>query len=213
MTKDIVQIRRALISVFDKSGLADLLKRLDPDKRGIELLSSGGTAKAISGMGYRVIEVSTYTGYPESPQGLVKTLHPKIHGGLLLDPENREHLEYMIAQGIPPIDIVINNLYPFQKKVADPKASLEDIRENIDIGGPAMIRAGAKNYGRVAVLINWTDAEAIRVDGDRAFTTFNDRKRLSEKAFGHTSEYDAAIREFLKSTPDEKMAEFYLGGK
>jgi phosphoribosylaminoimidazolecarboxamide formyltransferase/IMP cyclohydrolase len=217
MTNDRVEIRRALISVSDKSGLADLLKKLDPKRRGIELLSSGGTAKEVAKLGYDVVEVGSYTGYPESPGGYVKTLHPKIHGGMLLDPEQPPHLGYMHQQGIHPIDLVVVNLYPFAKTVADPTKTMEDARENEDIGGPAMIRSAAKGFRRVAILTDWTDIALLRelesAEPESGIgTDLTARTELMKKAWEHTAGYDAAISKYWREKPTGEIVAFYLGG-
>ena len=210
MAQDRVDIRRALISVWDKSGLEEFLKRLDPQRRHIQIISSGGTAGAINKLGYHAIEISEYTGYPESPGGYVKTLHPKVHGGLLLDHDNERHLGYMQQQGIKPIDLVVVNLYPFSAAVTRKDSTLTDARENIDIGGPTMVRSGAKNFQRVAVLTNWKDANRIQTEPDHAYTTLVDRVSLMKKAFAHTGEYDGAIDAYFHKQPDEAIAQHFL---
>ncbi|HSU72667.1 MAG TPA: IMP cyclohydrolase [Candidatus Binatia bacterium] len=206
--EDVVAIKRALISVYDKSGLTGFLQLLNPKGRDIELISSGGTAKEIAKLGYTVMDAGTYTGYPESPGGLVKTLQPKIHGGILLDPSQPDHKAYMDKQGIPPIDLVVVNLYPFQE-VVNSGADFEKIRENIDIGGPTMVRAAAKNFKRVAVLVNWKDASAVASKGS---TTLADRVRLMQHAFEHTRDYENAIDAFMYKQVPEVVAQKYLGG-
>ena len=212
-----VRIQRALISVFDKSGLAELLKKLDPQTRGIELLSTGGTAKKIAELGYAVRDVSDYTGLPESPDDLVKTLHPRVHGSLLMDPSMPAHEKYMQEQGILPTDLMVGNLYPFQTAVAKPGATFEDAKKNIDIGGPAMIRAAAKGFKRVAVLVDWKDLELITEhetpEGKVLGTKLADRFRLMQRAFAHTAEYDTAISCHLYEQHPEKVAQFYLEGQ
>ena len=146
-------IKRALISVYDKSGLQELVEALG--EYGVEIVSSGGTARRIRELGYRkLVEVSDYTGHPESPGGLVKTLHPKVHGGLLLNREDKTHAKWMDENNVKPIDIVVSNLYPFEK-VVEGGADLETAAENIDIGGPSMTRSAAKAallYDRVAIV-------------------------------------------------------------
>ena len=135
-------IKRAIISVYDKSGLEELVESLE--RYSVQIISSGGTARKIKETGYtNLTEVSTYTGHPESPGGLVKTLHPKVHGGLLLDIEDFEHAEWMNENSVKPIDLVVSNLYPFEK-VAETSPSLKKAADNIDIGGPSMTRSAAK---------------------------------------------------------------------
>ncbi|MFZ3088764.1 MAG: bifunctional phosphoribosylaminoimidazolecarboxamide formyltransferase/IMP cyclohydrolase, partial [Methylotenera sp.] len=146
-------IKRALISVSDKTGIIDFAKNLSA--LGVEILSTGGTAKLFRDNNIPVIEVSDYTGFPEMLDGRVKTLHPKVHGGILGRRDLPEHVSAMQSQGIPNIDMVVVNLYPFEATVANPDCTLEDAIENIDIGGPAMVRSAAKNWKDVAVL---TDA-------------------------------------------------------
>jgi len=193
-------IKRALVSVSDKSGLGELLGTLEKHK--FRLISSGGTARIIRQLGYNVIEVSDYTGYPESPDGLVKTLQPKIHGGLLLDPNNPTHKRYMDEQGIEPIGLLVVNLYPFEKVIEQQDVTLIEAVENIDIGGPAMIRAAAKGallHGRPAVVVDPSQYQIVidemnRENGDVSPETI---KRLAVKAFERTAEYDCLIRDHL----------------
>ena len=194
-------IKRALISVSDKTGLERFVEGLA--KYGVEIVSSSGTAARIRGLGYgNVVEVSEYTGHPESPGGLLKTLHPKIHGGLLLDPSDPEHRAYMERHGIKPFDLVVVNLYPFEA-AAGRGAGLREAAENIDIGGPTMIRAAAKAallYDRVAVVVDPAQygevVEALR-ENDGAISSAL-RRRLAEEAFRRTAEYDAAICRYLE---------------
>ena len=193
-------IRRALISVSDKRGvveLAGVLRGL-----GVEILSTGGTAKALAGAGIAVTQVSAHTGAPEILDGRVKTLHPRIHGGLL-GRDTPAHREEMAAHDIAPIDVVVVNLYPFEATIAAPGTTLEDAIENIDIGGPSMLRSAAKNHERVAVVVDPDDygwvAEAVRGGGLSAAQRF----ALARKAFAHTAAYDAAIAAYLSSIDDE----------
>jgi len=191
-----VKVSRALISVYDKTGIKELVECLS--NFGVEIISSGGTAKAIRDAGYACIDVSTYTGYPESPDGLVKTLQPKIHGGLLLDASKPSHKAYMEMQGIPPIDLVVVNLYPFGAAAAKLGASPEEVFEMIDIGGPAMVRASGKGAllnGSPCIVVNPGDylpliAELKQNGGIISQKTV---QKLANKAFEHTAEYDAAI--------------------
>ena len=200
MSKDII-VKRALVSVFDKSGLESIVRCLADMKT--EIISSGGTAKAIRSMGIGCIDVSAYTGYPESPDGLVKTLQPKIHGGLLLDPGNPAHGEFMKKQGILPFDIVVVNLYPFVKVVSDPKTTPGQAHEMIDIGGPAMLRASAKGallHGRPCIVVEPADYPKVVAELTNSGGKIREElvRELAVKAFEHTARYDAAIVDFLK---------------
>ena len=190
--------RQALISVSDKTGIVEFAQALAA--MGIGILSTGGTARLLEKAGIPVTEVSAHTGFPEMLDGRVKTLHPKIHGGILARRESREHMSAIRGAGIDPIDLVVVNLYPFQATVADPDCRLEDAVENIDIGGPAMIRAAAKNYGSVAVVVDPADygqvLEELRASGTVAEAT---RFALAKKVFAHTAAYDGAIANYLFS--------------
>lgn len=194
-------IERALISVSDKSGLEGLVEELS--RWDVEIIASSGTAARIRELGYgNVKEVSEYTGHPESPGGLLKTLHPKIHGGLLLDGDDQEHREYMERHGIKPFDFVVVNLYPFEKAV-EKGAHLGEAAEKIDIGGPTMIRAAAKAallYGRIAVVVDPAQyGEVIKVlRENKGCVPSSLRSRLAEEAFKRTAEYDAAIQSYLE---------------
>src|SRR5687767_15746181 len=181
MTDHPRRISRALLSVSDKSGLIDFAKALA--SHGVELVSTGGTAKAIAEAGLKVIDVAEVTGFPEMMDGRVKTLHPKVHGGLLAIRDNKEHAGAMQAHGIKAIDLLVVNLYPFEETVAK-GADFETCIENIDIGGPAMIRAAAKNHGDVAVVVDVADYTAI-IDELKAHngTTPALRKKLAAKAY------------------------------
>ena len=190
------KIARALLSVSDKSGLVPFAKVLA--EAGVELVSTGGTAKALRAEGLAVIELSDYTGFPEMLDGRVKTLHPKVHGGLLHLRENPEHVATVLRHGIPAIDLVVVNLYPFEQTVAKPGVSLHDAIENIDIGGPSMLRSAAKNHESVTVIIDPVDyvtvAEQVKSAGE---TTLELRRRLAAKVFARTAAYDAAIAAHL----------------
>src|SRR5688500_7003717 len=187
---DLRKISRALLSVSDKAGLLDFARGLS--SHGIELVSTGGTAKALKDAGLKVVDVSELTGFPEMMDGRVKTLHPKVHGGLLAIRDNKEHAGAMAAQGIKPIDLVVVNLYPFEATVAN-GASTDDCVENIDIGGPAMIRAAAKNHADVAVVVELGDYAAVLDEiAPHGATTLALRKRLAAKAYARTAAYDAA---------------------
>ncbi len=190
------KIARALLSVSDKSGLVALAKVLAD--AGVELISTGGTAKALRAEGLAVMELSDYTGFPEMLDGRVKTLHPKVHGGLLHLRDHPEHVATVRQHGIPPIDLVVVNLYPFEQTVARPDVSLHDAIENIDIGGPSMLRSAAKNHGSVTVVVDPADytavSEQVRTTGE---TTLELRRRLAAKVFARTAAYDAAIAAHL----------------
>ena len=188
-------MRRALLSVSDKQGLIEFAQALH--RRGVTLLSTGGTATLLERSGVPVTQVSSHTGFPEIMDGRVKTLHPKIHGGLL----GRRDVDdtVMRQHGIEPIDLLVVNLYPFAATIAKPGCSYEDAIENIDIGGPAMVRAAAKNHDRVAVVVDPADYTAVldelaRNDGAVSEAT---RKRLAAKAFAHTASYDSAVASYL----------------
>ena len=192
------KVNRALISVSDKSGVVDLARALAA--LGVSLLSTGGTAKLLEKEGVRATEVSAYTGFPEMLDGRVKTLHPKVHGGLLARRDVAAHMAAIRNAGIEPIDLVVVNLYPFQATVADPDCRLEDAIENIDIGGPTMLRAAAKNYGGVAVVVDPRDyarvLEDVRATGGVSEAL---RLELAKKVFAHTAAYDGAIANYLFS--------------
>jgi len=187
-------IRRALISVSDKSGIVELAQALASN--GVELLSTGGTAGLIAEQGIAVTEISDHTGFPEMMAGRVKTLHPKVHGGIL----GRRGIDdaVMLEHGIDPIDLVIINLYPFQQTVANPDCSLEDAIENIDIGGPAMVRAAAKNHASVTVVVDPADyAQLLAEMADDNAVSDDTRFSLAIKAYEHTAQYDGAIANYF----------------
>ncbi|HEY7875946.1 MAG TPA: bifunctional phosphoribosylaminoimidazolecarboxamide formyltransferase/IMP cyclohydrolase [Actinomycetota bacterium] len=191
-----VTVRRALLSVSDKSGIVELARGLVDC--GYELVSSGGTAKVIAEAGVPVKKVADVTGAPEILGGRVKTLHPKIHGGILADRTKPDHMQQLDDQGIVPIDLVVCNLYPFERTIAHPSIKEADAVEQIDIGGPAMVRAAAKNFLSVAVVVNPAEygrvLEEIKAEGDVSAET---RRRLAHAAFQHTGAYDAAIARYL----------------
>ena len=209
---DILPIKRALISVSDKTGLIDHAKALA--SLGAALVSTGGTHKAIADAGLKVQDVSAVTGFPEMMDGRVKTLHPKVHGGLLALRDNAEHAKAMKEHGIEAFDVLYVNLYPFEETVAR-GADFETCIENIDIGGPAMIRAAAKNYGFVAVATDADDMAAILEEAKtHGGTTLALRKKLSAKAFARTGAYDAAISEWYANQLEDKAPTYRsLGGK
>jgi phosphoribosylaminoimidazolecarboxamide formyltransferase/IMP cyclohydrolase len=190
-------IKRALISVSDKHGILELARTLHGF--GVEILSTGGTAKLLRDNNIAVTEVSDYTGFPEMLDGRVKTLHPKVHGGILGRRDLPEHVSAMQQAGIPPIDMVVVNLYPFRETVAKPDCSLEDAIENIDIGGPTMVRAAAKNYHHVAVVTDPADYALItrEMQSSNGAVGAETRLMLAKKAFSHTAEYDGAISNYL----------------
>lgn len=196
MSHDQVRVARALLSVSDKTGLVDFARALHA--RGIELVSTGGTHRALSEAGLPVKEVADLTGYPEMMDGRVKTLHPAVHGGLLAIRDNPEHQAALAAHGIGAIDLLVVNLYPFEATIAAGSA-YDDCVENIDIGGPAMIRAAAKNHGDVAVVTDVSDYAAVLAAleaGDGALSTAL-RRSLARKAYARTAAYDAAIANWL----------------
>jgi phosphoribosylaminoimidazolecarboxamide formyltransferase/IMP cyclohydrolase len=192
MTDTTRRVSRALLSVSDKTGLIEFANALAA--RGVELISTGGTAKAIAAAGLKVKDVSELTGFPEMMDGRVKTLHPKVHGGLLAIRGNKEHASAMKAHDIAPIDLLVVNLYPFEATV-DKGAGFEECIENIDIGGPAMIRAAAKNNDDVAVVVEAEDYQAVldELADNNGATTLLLRRRLAAKAYARTAAYDAAI--------------------
>ena len=193
-----MKINRALISVSDKSGLEDLAKVLN--KFGVEILSTGGTAKAIRALGINVKDVSEHTGFPEMLDGRVKTLHPKVHGGLLALRDNKEHMETVKKYGIGLIDMVVVNLYPFEKTVAKPGTKLEEAIENIDIGGPSMLRSAAKNHRSVCVVCDVADYKRVIEEMEKRNGSVSEDLlvELGVKVFQKTSCYDAAIYAYLK---------------
>jgi phosphoribosylaminoimidazolecarboxamide formyltransferase/IMP cyclohydrolase len=192
------KVERALLSVSDKSGIVELGRALAA--AGVQIISTGGTAKLLEKERVKVTEVSAHTGFAEMLDGRVKTLHPKIHGGLLARRDDASHLAAIRAAGIEPIDLVVVNLYPFAATVADPDCRLEDAIENIDIGGPAMLRSAAKNYGAVAVVVDPADYPKVlaELEGSGGISQAT-RFALAQKAFAHTAAYDGAIANYLTS--------------
>jgi phosphoribosylaminoimidazolecarboxamide formyltransferase/IMP cyclohydrolase len=191
----LVTIRRALLSVSDKTGLVDFARTLAARK--IELLSTGGTAQALRDAGLAVIDVSTYTGFPEIMDGRVKTLHPRVHGGLLGRRGTDDAV--MAKHDIPPIDLLVVNLYPFAQTVARPDCTFADAIENIDIGGPAMVRAASKNHESVTVVVDPADYASVAgdLDANAGATSIDTRSRLAAKAFAHTAKYDTMVSSYL----------------
>jgi phosphoribosylaminoimidazolecarboxamide formyltransferase/IMP cyclohydrolase len=194
---DLVEIKRALVSVSDKKGIVEFCKALA--SRGVELISTGGTAKSLRDAGLKVKDISEHTGFPEMLDGRVKTLHPKVHGGLLYRRDLPEHAKTAQQHGIAPIDIVIVNLYPFEATVAKPDVSFEHAIENIDIGGPSMVRSAAKNQDAVAVVTDPADYEALtaELNANAGKLSLKTRRTLARKAFRMTAWYDHAIAEYL----------------
>jgi phosphoribosylaminoimidazolecarboxamide formyltransferase/IMP cyclohydrolase len=213
MTAQNRKIVRALLSVSDKSGLIDFARALAG--HGIELISTGGTAKSLKDAGLNVMDVSEVTGFPEMMDGRVKTLHPKVHGGLLAMRDNKEHAGAMAQYGIKPIDLLVVNLYPFEATVAK-GGSYEDCVENIDIGGPAMIRAAAKNHNDVAVVVDADDYSTVldELKANAGATTLALRKKLAAKAYARTAAYDAEISNwFADELKDSAPSYRAFGGK
>jgi phosphoribosylaminoimidazolecarboxamide formyltransferase/IMP cyclohydrolase len=191
------EIKRALISVSDKTGIVDLARELS--SFGVEILSTGGTAKMMRDAGLEVKDVSDFTGFPEMLDGRVKTLHPKVHGGLLGMRDNPEHVAKMQEHGIEPIDMVVVNLYPFEATVAKPDCSLEDAIENIDIGGPTMLRSAAKNNRDVTVLVDAADYAGVitEMKANNGAVSRATNFGLAVKVYQHTAAYDGAISNWL----------------
>jgi phosphoribosylaminoimidazolecarboxamide formyltransferase/IMP cyclohydrolase len=190
------KIRRAIVSVSDKTGVVSFAKGLV--QMGVEILSTGGTAKALREQRISVIDISDYTGFPEMLDGRVKTLHPKVHGGLLGQRSKKEHVMKMEEHGILPIDLVAVNLYPFEATIAKEDCSLEEAIENIDIGGPTMLRSSAKNYPDVTVLVDPADYEPVLSElKERGEVSLETNFRLAKKVFQHTARYDGAISNYL----------------
>jgi phosphoribosylaminoimidazolecarboxamide formyltransferase/IMP cyclohydrolase len=191
------KIERALISLTDKAGIEGFATELA--NLGIELLSTGGTAKKLRDAGLAVMDVSEFTGFPEMLDGRVKTLHPKVHGGILNQRANRDHQQQCAAHGLKNIDLIAVNLYAFEKTIADPDCSLADAIENIDIGGPTMLRAAAKNFHDVTVIVDPADyPQVVREIKESGNTTLKTRFKLMRKVFALTSAYDTAISSWLE---------------
>jgi len=192
-----MKITRALISVSDKKGIAEFARALE--KQGVDIISTGGTAELLRKKGVPVREISSFTGSPEVLEGRVKTLHPRVHGGLLYKRGNSKHEKEAREQGFEPIDLVVVNLYPFEQTIANPDVTLAEAIENIDIGGPSMIRSAAKNYESVTVVVDPADYDAVleTMGKHERETTLKLRERLAIKAFNRTAEYDRIIANFL----------------
>ena len=198
-------VKRALISLSDKTGVVEFAQALD--QLGVEILSTGGTAKMLADAGVPVIEVADYTGFPEMLDGRVKTLHPKIHGGILGRRDLEEHVAKMEEHGIDNIDLVCVNLYPFAATIAKRGCTLEDAIENIDIGGPTMVRKKEKNWKHVAIVTDNGDFNAVIEELQSQGGKLSDKTRfnLSRKAFSHTAQYDGMISNYLTSVSDDKL--------
>jgi len=199
-------IRRALVSVYDKDRLIEIGKALS--SAGIEILSTGSTAKNLADAGIAVTEVSTYTGFPEIMDGRVKTIHPRVHGGILADQNNPEHLAAIAELNIAPFDLVIINLYPFAQTIAS-GANFEESIEQIDIGGPSMLRGAAKNHGSVAVICQTSQydqlLDAIKAGG----FTEAERRQLALEVFRTTAEYDLAIATWLGQSENNELPDWF----
>src|SRR5512145_3351613 len=190
-------IKQALISVSDKSGILEFAKGLHA--QGVKILSTGGTAKLLADNGVPVTEVADYTGFPEMLDGRVKTLQPKIHGGILARRDLPEHVATLQKHNIPTIDLVCVNLYPFSATVAKPGCTLEDAIENIDIGGPTMVRAAAKNHAHVAIVTDPADYADVlaEMQTNKCEVSAGTKFELAKKAFSHTAAYDSMISNYL----------------
>jgi len=203
------KIARALISLTDKTGIegfASALSKLD-----IELLSTGGTAKKLRDAGLSVMDVSEFTGFPEMLDGRVKTLHPKVHGGILNQRENVKHQSQCAEYDLKNIDLIAVNLYEFEKTIADPGCTLANAIENIDIGGPTMLRAAAKNFNDVTVIVDPADyPQVINEIKETGNTTLKTRFKLAAKVFALTSKYDTAISKWLDKV-DVDRDSFFIG--
>ncbi|WP_107727508.1 bifunctional phosphoribosylaminoimidazolecarboxamide formyltransferase/IMP cyclohydrolase [Desmospora activa] len=198
-------IRRALISVSDKTGIVELAR--DLSRRGVEIISTGGTKRALGEAGIPVIGVSELTGFPEILDGRVKTLHPRIHAGLLAIRDREEHQRQLEERKIDTIDLVVVNLYPFQQTIAKPDVTFAEAIENIDIGGPSMVRAAAKNHRFTTVAVDPVDYETILAEMDQGGVTDETRQQLAAKAFRHTAAYDALIASYLSAEVNEPYPE------
>jgi phosphoribosylaminoimidazolecarboxamide formyltransferase/IMP cyclohydrolase len=198
-------IKQALISVSDKTGVLEFARELSA--LGVKLLSTGGTAKLLADNGLPVTEVADYTGFPEMLDGRVKTLHPKVHGGILARRDLPEHVAALEQHQIPTIDMVVVNLYPFQQTVAKAECSLEDAIENIDIGGPTMLRSSAKNHKDVTVIVDPADYSRVltemKANGNKV--SYETNFTLAKKVFAHTAQYDGAITNYLTSLGEDKQ--------
>jgi phosphoribosylaminoimidazolecarboxamide formyltransferase/IMP cyclohydrolase len=193
------KIERAIISVTDKTGVVEFAKSLS--KFGVQILSTGGTARVLREGGLSVMDISQYTGFPEMLDGRVKTLHPKVHGGLLGLRDNPEHVRMMKEHRIEKIDLLVVNLYQFEKTVAKEGVALEEAIENIDIGGPAMLRSSSKNFKDVTVIVDPADYDVVLKEMEElgGATSLKTRFRLAKKVFWLTHKYDGAISDYLEN--------------
>ena len=198
-------IKQALISVSDKTGVLDFARALS--SLGVAILSTGGTAKLLAENGVAVTEVADYTGFPEMLDGRVKTLHPKVHGGILARRDFPEHMAKLVEHDIPTIDMVVVNLYPFGQTVAKDSCTLDDAIENIDIGGPTMLRSAAKNHKDVVVVCDPADYALVLAEmkGNHAPVSYDTKFALAKKVFAHTAQYDGAITNYLTSLGEDKL--------
>jgi phosphoribosylaminoimidazolecarboxamide formyltransferase / IMP cyclohydrolase len=198
-------IKQALISVSDKTGVLDFAKALSA--MGVNILSTGGTAKLLADNGVKVTEVADYTGFPEMLDGRVKTLHPKVHGGILARRDFPEHVAALAKHGIPTIDMVVVNLYSFQQTVAKDQCTLEDAIENIDIGGPTMLRSSAKNHKDVVVVCDPADYSRVldEMKANKGEVGYDTKFALAKKVFAHTAQYDGAITNYLTALGEDKQ--------
>jgi phosphoribosylaminoimidazolecarboxamide formyltransferase/IMP cyclohydrolase len=191
------RISTALISVTDKSGIVEFARSLE--KEGVEILSTGGTAKTIRDAGIQVMDISEYTGFPEMMDGRVKTLHPKVHGGLLARRDNQLDIKMMKAYNIKDIGLVVVNLYQFEKTVSKADCAIDEAVENIDIGGPSMLRSAAKNFRYVTVIVDPSDYPRVLEEiAESGCTTLRTRFELAKKVFRLTWHYDKAISDYLE---------------
>ncbi len=191
------KVSTALISVTDKSGMVDFARSLEG--LGIEILSTGGTAKTIRDGGVKVLDISEYTGFPEMMDGRVKTLHPKVHGGLLGRRDNQQDIQMMRIHGIKDINMVVVNLYQFEQTISREGCTLEEAVEKIDIGGPSMLRSAAKNFRYVTVIVDPSDyPQVLKEIRESGQTTLKTRLELAKKVFNHTWQYDRAISDYLE---------------
>lgn len=201
-----MNIKRAIISVSDKRGVDKLAKFLD--EKGIEILSTGGTSKFLKEKGIKVTDISDYTGFPEIMDGRVKTLHPKVHGGILAIRDKKEHCESLEKLNIPFIDLVVVNLYPFEETIKKPNVPFEEVIENIDIGGPTMIRAAAKNFKDVLVVVDPDDYDKLMSYISDGNIPYDFRFYLAKKVFTHTAKYDGAISSYLSRVTNEGLQNY-----
>lgn len=199
-----IPIKRALVSVSDKTGLVEFVRGLT--EMGVEIISTGGTAKTLTEGGLTVIGISDVTNFPEMMDGRVKTLHPAVHGALLADRSKPEHMATIKEHGIVPIDLVVVNLYPFAATIAKPNVTREDAVENIDIGGPSMIRSAAKNHASVTVVVSPGDYAPVLAEmkAQGGGVSQETRNRLAAAAFSHTAAYDTTIARYLSDHEEAK---------